>query len=64
MCIAAGFSSLVAAGDTEVKLDFGAKQRDEVRILTSMAQRARSAGGLSADNDQLPNLRYVVVDRA
>src|SRR5256714_5500376 len=52
-----GFLRWLAAGDTEVKRDFGAKQRDEVRILT-----VHGAKGLEApvvflpDTMQLPNL--------
>jgi ATP-dependent helicase/nuclease subunit A len=52
-----GFLRWLAAGDTEVKRDFGARQRDEVRILT-----VHGAKGLEApvvflpDTMQLPNL--------
>jgi ATP-dependent helicase/nuclease subunit A len=51
-----GFLRWLVAGDTEVKRDFGAKQRDEVRILT-----VHGAKGLEApvvflpDTMQLPN---------
>jgi len=51
-----GFLRWVAAGDTEVKRDFGAKERDEVRILT-----VHGAKGLEApvvflpDTTRLPN---------
>jgi ATP-dependent helicase/nuclease subunit A len=52
-----GFLRWLVAGDTEVKRDFGARQRDEVRILT-----VHGAKGLEApvvflpDTMQLPNL--------
>jgi ATP-dependent helicase/nuclease subunit A len=52
-----GFLRWLVAGDTEVKRDFGAKQRDEVRILT-----VHGAKGLEApvvflpDTMQLPNV--------
>jgi ATP-dependent helicase/nuclease subunit A len=52
-----GFLRWLIAGDTEVKRDFGARQRDEVRILT-----VHGAKGLEApvvflpDTMQLPNL--------
>ena len=52
-----GFLRWLVAGDTEVKRDFAAKQRDEVRILT-----VHGAKGLEApvvflpDTMQLPNL--------
>src|SRR5205823_234070 len=51
-----GFLRWLVAGDTEVKRDFGARQRDEVRILT-----VHGAKGLEApvvflpDTMQLPN---------
>ena len=51
-----GFLHWLAAGETEVKRDFGARQRDEVRILT-----VHGAKGLEApvvflpDTMQLPN---------
>ncbi len=51
-----GFLRWLAAGDTEVKRDFGARQRDEVRILT-----VHGAKGLEApvvflpDTMQVPN---------
>src|SRR5262249_8730002 len=52
-----GFLRWLAASDTEVKRDFGARRRDEVRILT-----VHGAKGLEApvvflpDTMQLPNL--------
>ncbi len=52
-----GFLRWLVAGDTEVKRDFGARQRDEVRMLT-----VHGAKGLEApvvflpDTMQLPNL--------
>ena len=52
-----GFLRWLVAGDTEVKRDFGARQRDEMRILT-----VHGAKGLEApvvflpDTMQLPNL--------
>ena len=57
-----GFLRWLAAGDTEVKRDFGAKQRDEVRILT-----VHGAKGLEApvvflpDTMQLPNPPYTLL---
>jgi ATP-dependent helicase/nuclease subunit A len=51
-----GFLRWLAAGDTEVKRDFGARQRDEVRVLT-----VHGAKGLEApviflpDTMQVPN---------
>ncbi len=51
-----GFLRWLVAGDTEVRRDFGARQRDEVRILT-----VHGAKGLEApvvflpDTTQLPN---------
>ena len=47
-----GFLRWLVAGDTEVKRDFGARQRDEVRIIDGARREgARSAGGLSARHD-------------
>jgi ATP-dependent helicase/nuclease subunit A len=51
-----GFLRWLVAGDTEIKRDFGARQRDEVRVLT-----VHGAKGLEApvvflpDTTQLPN---------
>ena len=61
-----GFLRWLAAGDIEVKRDFGERQRDEVRILT-----VHGAKGLEApvvflpDTMQLPNLPdALLVERA
>ena len=57
-----GFLRWIAAGDIEVKRDFGERQRDEVRILT-----VHGAKGLEApvvflpDTMQLPDRRSGVL---